>query len=90
MLISCQFPPIAPTKRAFGLEWRHFSIFTHSNLFSPGSTILKKAHLAMRDVQRADGRFPDRSVGLKFLRMEKGKAVFEVESGEYKFLSRMN
>ena len=34
------------------------------------------------------GKKASKSAGLKFLRMEKGKAVYEVESGEYKFLSK--
>ncbi|HJV78874.1 MAG TPA: family 78 glycoside hydrolase catalytic domain [Paludibacter sp.] len=34
------------------------------------------------------GKKASKSAGLKFLRMEKGKAVFEVGSGEYKFVSK--
>lgn len=36
------------------------------------------------------GKQASKATGIKFLRMEKGKAVFEVESGEYKFVSKMN
>lgn len=36
------------------------------------------------------GNQASKSAGLKFLRMEKGKAVYEIESGKYKFVSKMN
>jgi alpha-L-rhamnosidase len=34
------------------------------------------------------GRSTDKSKGMKFLRMENGRAVFEIGSGEYQFASR--
>jgi alpha-L-rhamnosidase len=36
------------------------------------------------------GKLPDQAKGVKFLRVEKGNAVFAVESGRYAFVSELS
>jgi alpha-L-rhamnosidase len=71
-------------------EWkRDGGRFTWNATVPPNTTAT--VYVPARDASSVQegGRRPDEAVGVKYLRMESGAAVYEVGSGNYRFISSM-
>jgi alpha-L-rhamnosidase len=73
----------------FGVEWQKSeNRFTLEVLIPPNSTATVFVPAAKADDVTESGRPVDKADGVKFLRMESGRAVFEIQSGNYRFASK--
>jgi len=73
------------------VDWkREMDIFS-LNIIIPANTIATVYVPAFKErTVNENGKRAAKSTGIKFLRMENGKAVYQVGSGVYKFTSKMN
>jgi len=73
------------------VDWRRENGIFNLSVSIPANTSATVYIPAIKEVDVTEsGKSVARSFGVRFLRLENGKAVYEVGSGEYKFESKMN